>query len=407
MSSHDIVVRSATSSNGGTSSSVAVYDDNLIRLSAGVARAAGPKRKRKRFAPVDEKQYHPLPFVDLPIGLTVSDVDQFLREQRLDDVSDKLKRNDLELGAPDIRPPSPPPAYDRGGARTNSRETRTKTSMQKEYHRLIAFMMKRIDGYVPPADYKPPKITRRVEIPQERYPDINFTGMILGPRGLNHKRLEEESGCQFSIRGRGTRGQAAENQTEEELQMPLHVCIIADDEDKILKAIKMIEPMVDPLHPDHEKERLKGLEQLAIITGTTTSFQDRQLRLVESDFTEDLSYNKIDIVCKICGDRGHVGSDCPTLKKIDTIEEWRIDNEYSKLISELGGGPASGPVSGPTGGPASGGTVIPTKASSHPLAMTSIPSHVRPPPGASKTAFVLPPTGFPPGFAPPPGTTRR
>jgi splicing factor 1 len=372
MSQHEIVIRSNVSSNGGASSSLAVYDDNLIRLSAGVARASGQKRKRKRFAPVDEKQYNPLPFVDLPIGLSVSDVDQFLREQRLDDISEKLKRNDLELGDPDIRPPSPPPAYDRGGARTNSRELRVKTSMQKEYHRLIAFMIKRVDGYVPPADYKPPKITKRVEIPQDRYPDINFTGMILGPRGLNHRRLEEESGCQFSIRGRGTRGQAAENQTEEELQMPLHVCIISDDEEKVLRGIRLIEPIVDPLHPDHEKERLKGLEQLALITGTTTSFQDRQLRLIESDFIEDLSYNKIDIVCKVCGDRGHVSSDCPTLKKTETIEDWRIDNEYAKLISEIGGSRGGTAGSGLAG--------IPAKASSHPLAMQTIPSHVRPPP---------------------------
>ena len=385
MSSHQIVIRSEEGINGNSTSSLAVYDDSLIRLSAGVARAVGGKRKRKRFAPVEEKPFNPLPFVDLPIGLSVTDVDQFLREQRLDDLSEKLKRNDLELGDPDIRPPSPPPAYDKMGARTNSRETRVKSSMQREYHRLISTMIKRLDGYVPPIDYKAPKIIRRVEIPQEQYPDINFTGMILGPRGLNHKRLEDESGCQISIRGRGTRGQAAENQTEEELQMPLHVCLISDDEEKLLTGIKLIEPIVDPLHPDHEKERLKGLEQLAIITGTTQSMQDRQLRLIESDFKEDLSYTRIEIVCKICGDRGHLASDCPTVKRSETVAEWRIDTEYNKLISELGGSKQ------PPGAAVESSSIPPqmhAKASSHPLAMNSVKSFV-------------PPTGFPPGYVPP------
>lgn len=382
MSSQQIAIRSQESVNGTSSSSLALYDDTIIRLSAGVAKSVGGKRKRKRFAPVEEKTYNPLPFVDLPIGLSVTEVDQFLREQRLDDLSDKLKRADLELGDPDIRPPSPPPAYDKMGAKTNSRETRVKASMQREYHRLISTMIKRLEGYVPPADYKPPKIIRRVEIPQEHYPDINFTGMILGPRGLNHKRLEDESGCQISIRGRGTRGQAAENQTEEELQMPLHVCLISDDEEKLLIGIKLIEPIVDPLHPDHEKERLKGLEQLAIITGTTQSMQDRQLRLIESDFKEDMSYTRIEIVCKICGDRGHLASDCPTVKRSETVAEWRIETEYNKLISELGK-PATGAVSAiPPTAP------IGSKASSHPLAMNS----------ASKP-FVVP-TGFPPGYVP-------
>jgi splicing factor 1 len=314
------------------------------------------KRKRKRFAPVEEKQYYPPSFVDLPVGLSVWEVDQFFREQRLDELTDKMKRNDFEFGDPDIRPPSPPPHYDSSGVRTNSREIRVKAAMQKEYHRLISSMVKRLEGYIPPTDYKPPKITKRVEIPQERYPDVNFTGMILGPRGLNHKRLEELSGCQISIRGRGARGQSAETQSEEEQNMPLHVCIISEDEDKVDKAVEMIIPLVDPLHPEFEAERMRGLEQLAVITGTTRSLHERQLQLAEASFTDDLSYNKIDIVCKHCGTRGHVSSDCPTLKKsADTVESWRINNEYNKLISELNGG------GGVTGRPA------PT--SSHPLAM--------------------------------------
>ena len=385
-------------SDVGTSrSSLVVYDENFNRIGGPDQRLAA-KRKRKRFAPVAEKLYAPPPFVDLAIGLSMSDVDQFFREQRLDDLTSKLSRNDWEFGDPDIRPPSPPPTYDRHGARTNSLEIRVKTSMQKEYNRLVSSMLKRLPGYIAPMDYKPPKITKRVPIPQERYPDINFSGMILGPRGINHKRLEEESGCQISIRGRGTRGQL-ESQTEEELNMPMHVCVMGEDDEKINSAIKLIEPLIDPLHPDFESERLKGLEQLALITGTGTAAKDRQLRLIEAGGVDELSYTMIEIKCDVCGGRGHLPSDCPNRKKEASVEEWRINSEYSKLISELSGRPQNDSSIG---------------VSSHPLAMKSIPTHApvpprpvryvhpQPPPPPPATGGVyIPTSGFPPGWKPP------
>jgi splicing factor 1 len=387
------------SASGGSKSSLVVYDEKYNRISPD-SRLEGGKRKRRRFAPVEDKQYIPPPFLDLPIGLSVNDVDQFFREQRLDDLTSKISRNDLELGDPDIRPPSPPPAYDRNGARTNARETRARASMQKEYHRLVSTMIRKLPGYVAPIDYKPPKITMRVEIPHEKYPDVNFLGMILGPRGLNHKRLEEETGCSISIRGKGTKGQL-ENQTDEELDMPMHVCIMGEDQERVASAVKQIAPLVDPLHADFEHERMRGLEQLAILSGTGKSFQERQLQLLESGGIEDLSYTKIEIKCQICGDRGHLASDCPNRAKSASLDEWRIDNEYSKLISQLGGkAPQSQPAI-PSSLPSSMASIAPLKApsSSHPLAMQTIPV-VAPPPSAviRKAQPYIPPSGFPPGF---------
>ena len=384
---------------GGTKSSLVVYDEKYNRITPD-SRLVSGKRKRRRFAPVEDKQYSPPPFLDLPIGLSVLDVDQFFREQRLDDLTSKIARNDLELGDPDIRPPSPPPAYDRNGARTNSRDTRVRSSMQKEYHRLVSTMIKKLPGYVAPMDYKPPKITMRVEIPHDKYPDVNFLGMILGPRGLNHKRLEEETGCSISIRGKGTKGQI-ENQTDEELDMPMHVCIMGEDEDRVASAVKLIAPLVDPLHLDFEHERMRGLEQLAILSGTGRSFNERQLQLLESGGLEELSYTKIEIKCQVCGDRGHLASDCPNRAKSASLEEWRIDNEYSKLISQLGGKGSLAQPPLPTPSSSSVTSIVPLKAanSTHPLAMQSIPV-MAPPPAAMprKSQPFIPPSGFPPGF---------
>ena len=41
-------------------------------------------------------------------------------------------------------------------------------------------------------------ITKKIIIPQQAYPDYNFVGRILGPRGLTLKQIEQDSGCKVS-----------------------------------------------------------------------------------------------------------------------------------------------------------------------------------------------------------------
>jgi len=44
-------------------------------------------------------------------------------------------------------------------------------------------------------------LAAKVYIPVEEHPDYNFMGAIIGPRGMNQKRLEQETGCRISVRG--------------------------------------------------------------------------------------------------------------------------------------------------------------------------------------------------------------
>lgn len=46
------------------------------------------------------------------------------------------------------------------------------------------------------------KIKRRVFLPKNT--TVNYIGLLIGPRGLYQKRLEEESGCKILIRGKGS-----------------------------------------------------------------------------------------------------------------------------------------------------------------------------------------------------------
>jgi len=43
-----------------------------------------------------------------------------------------------------------------------------------------------------------------VWIPQEDHPEINFVGLLIGPRGNTLKALEGETGAKIIIRGKGS-----------------------------------------------------------------------------------------------------------------------------------------------------------------------------------------------------------
>ena len=48
------------------------------------------------------------------------------------------------------------------------------------------------------------KNTIKVEVPFDKYPNFNFVGCLLGPRGNSLKRVEAATECRVLIRGRGS-----------------------------------------------------------------------------------------------------------------------------------------------------------------------------------------------------------
>ena len=321
---------------------IEVHGKRKTRWSSG-----GVKTKGKRWGPSDEKEYKPLPYVDLPVGFTEKETDLFLREQRLEELDRKLKLGELEDVDEDIRAPSPPPTYDANGNRTNSREVRIKRAMDSEYSRLVRFMMKHVPGYTAPAHWKPDKLMKKLIIPVKRYPDVNFMGIIVGARGQNHKRLQQSTNCKIEIRGQGV--QANPNNMHES-NMPQHVHIEGDKEDDLDLAEKLILPLLDPTRPEFEQQRQAGLEQLAIVHGVDLQVADMKCLICgalghssnncpENQF---LNYKFANVQCAICGDKGHVTADCPQKLKEqkEENENWQEkaerDAEYKKMMEELG-----------------------------------------------------------------------
>lgn len=220
------------------------------------------------------------------------------------------------------RDPSPPPIYDSSGNRTNTRENRVMSDMEKERHYLVEVAVRNIKGYVSPVDYrKPVKTLEKLYIPIKQYPDINFVGLLLGPRGNTLRQLQEDSGAKLAIRGKGsvkdgksmsmTDGRNGLGGSDNSAEEDLHVVITADSHQKMVKAIKLTNEVIEKaINSPVGQNDLKRdqLRELAILNGTL-----RETKPFNPEANVRKPKPGIDvsqIVCNACGKIGHFARDC-------------------------------------------------------------------------------------------------
>ena len=109
------------------------------------------------------------------------------------------------VGTRIARSPSPAPEYDSLGNRINTREKRTRGKLLDERNGIIEKYQKLNPLYRPPQEFiTAQKFEEKVFIPIKEHPEVNFIGLIIGPRGNTQKRLVQETGCQVVIRGKGS-----------------------------------------------------------------------------------------------------------------------------------------------------------------------------------------------------------
>ncbi|KAF3685606.1 KH domain-containing protein [Capsicum annuum] len=152
-----------------------------------------------------------------------------------------------------------------------------------------------------PSSYTVKRILR-LEIPLETYPNFNFVGRLLGPRGNSLKQVEATTGCRVYIRGRGsikdpdqTRKDRVRNEIirekvgmasvedkmrEEEslrgipgyehLNEPLHILIEAElpaniVESRLRRAQEIIEEFLKPVDESQDYIKRQQLHELAML----------------------------------------------------------------------------------------------------------------------------------------------
>lgn len=151
------------------------------------------------------------------------------------------------------RSPSPPPTYDSHGRRTNTREVRYRKKLEDERMRLIERQIKNDPNFRPPPEYLMAKRqnhgrpTDKVYIPVKDYPEINFFGLLVGPRGNSLKKMERESGAKISIRGKGSvkEGKGRPGGQAEDENDELHCLITAETEEKVQNCVKLINTVIE------------------------------------------------------------------------------------------------------------------------------------------------------------------
>ncbi|PKS11040.1 hypothetical protein jhhlp_002801, partial [Lomentospora prolificans] len=344
----------------------------------------GPKRRKKRNRWGDASENKAAGLMGLPTAIvanmTSEQLEAYTLHLRIEEISQKLRIDDV-VPADGDRSPSPAPQYDNQGRRINTREYRYRKRLEDERHKLIEKAMKTIPNYHPPQDYRrPTKTQEKVYVPVNDYPEINFIGLLIGPRGNTLKKMEQDSGAKIAIRGKGSvkegkgRSDAAHSSNQEE---DLHCLVMADTEEKINKAKKLIHNVIETAAsiPEGQNELKRNqLRELAALNGTLRDDENQACQNCgrighrKYDCPDKPNYTA-SIICRVCGNAGHMARDCPDRQK---GASWRndsggygrggnngggrggdaVDREYEQLMQELGGG--SGPPARIEAGPGSG-----------------------------------------------------
>lgn len=250
-----------------------------------------------------------LPGVELPVGLRQNQLSSYLLHLRLEEINRSLKacENDQE-------------EYSR---------------LQDKRSLLIEDAIRHSPQFQTPIDYvrhikEKDSIKRsgsfryqeKIWIPQREYPDINFIGLLIGPRGHTLKKMEAETGAKICIRGKGSLKEGKNDPAslaaaEEEL----HALVMADTIERLSRAVKMINKIIESSTsgPEEANELKKAqLRELAALNGTLKDEDLLQASVVCSNcgatghrkFECTQPVNNSIVVCKICGIVGHTAVEC-------------------------------------------------------------------------------------------------
>ncbi|ELU40740.1 splicing factor SF1 [Rhizoctonia solani AG-1 IA] len=339
-----------------------------------------PRKRKSRWGDAKSEPVG-LPTAISSSGVSQRELDNYAVKIRLDEINRKLQTNTF-IPPESERSPSPPPTYDSHGRRTNTREVRYRKKLEEERVRLVDRAMKSDPNFRPPAEYHQQKRSLRpqdkVYIPVKEFPEINFFGLLVGPRGNSLKKMEKESGAKISIRGKGSvkEGKGRPDAYADDSEEDLHCLVMADSDEKVASCVALINKVIETAastpegQNDHKRNQLR---ELAALNGT---LRDDENQICQNcagvghrkyDCPEQRNYTA-NIICRTCGNTGHMARDCisrrgdpngfgqpngfgapqaPFTPNTSTPSTGNkaFDSEYASLMAELGEG-AGGNKSG-------------------------------------------------------------
>ncbi|KAH7866863.1 hypothetical protein Vadar_026015 [Vaccinium darrowii] len=134
----------------------------------------------------------------------------------------------------------------------------------------------------------PEKRVVRLDVPVDKFPDYNFVGRLLGPRGNSLKRFEAMTECRVYIRGRGSVKDSIKEEKlkdkpgYEHLNEPLHLLVEAEFPEDVIAsrldhAVAILENLLKPVDESMDQYKKEQLKELARINGTLREESARML----------------------------------------------------------------------------------------------------------------------------------
>jgi splicing factor 1 len=267
--------------------------------------------------------------------------------------------------------------------------------------RLVDRAMKNDVNFRPPVEYHQAKRSQRpqekVYIPVKEFPEINFFGLLVGPRGNSLKKMERDSGAKISIRGKGSvkEGKARPEAFADDAEEDLHCLVTGEDMEKVLTCVRLINRVIETVRVcvhvcergpdflfqaastpegqnDHKRNQLR---ELAALNGTLRDDENQVCQNCGNighrkyDCPEQRNFTA-NIICRICGSAGHMARDCAAGRSGGGPMDGGFggppgiggppngargpagfDSEYASLMAELGEGGAGGGGGGGGGAP--------------------------------------------------------
>ncbi|KAL9652029.1 hypothetical protein ABK040_000370 [Willaertia magna] len=204
--------------------------------------------------------------------------------------------------------------------------------------------------------------SKKIYIPVNEYPQYNFIGLIIGPKGSTQKKLEKVSGAKIAVRGKGSvkPGKVTSTNTSlnntlmsltnSSMEEDLHVLITAEDEDSVEKAAEMVKRLLIPVEEGNNELKKEQLRELARLQGLLkeedgiSNFSyDNNLNLIENEMQSEDTKNALIAKLQSHGLNQHL-ADQPPIPGITSHIEIpgitdvkRMENALDKLKKELAG----------------------------------------------------------------------
>ncbi|KAK7305567.1 hypothetical protein VNO77_43473 [Canavalia gladiata] len=175
------------------------------------------------------------------------------------------------------------------------------------HERLTGVQGLNVDWQTSPVVSSSPIVKKilRLDIPTDSYPNFNFVGRLLGPRGNSLKRVEATTGCRVYIRGKGSikdldkeellRGRPG----YEHLNDPLHILIEAElpasvVDVRLRQAQEIIQELLKPVDESQDFYKRQQLRELAMLnsnfreespqlSGSVSPFTSNEIKRAKTD----------------------------------------------------------------------------------------------------------------------------